>query len=548
MVIYPVDRMTEPTPLPSNLATGRRFELHERIGAGAFGEVYLATQRSTAGFNRKVALKVLHPSRFGEDDAARRIRDEARMLGALHHPNIVTVLDLVRLRDQWAVVMEYVEGADIERVAQALERTNRLFPAKAVLEMVANVADALDAAHNAESGAGRPLRLVHRDIKPANVRLTGNGEVKILDFGIARGRTEREASTGAYIIGTQRYMAPERITGSRDGPEADVYSLAATAVEMLTGTPLGRSPVLASRHKAFVTAKLKTLRMHVRGRPDIVRRVAGLLSECLGHHHLDRPSAADLASQARDLSRSLPGEDLRAFCRRFVPQVDNVLGRQPDRVTGVLTEHTGKDLPDTLRTATNPGLEAEVGEVEELPRRRWGWLVALLAAVTVVALGSALLVMVVAGVGGAWWWVSQPALSDGAEIPESPAEQPASTPPEAVAPPEAVEPDPPAAGVESPSTPAAPPTAAPPTTAPAEPEPARKVSRAQFAVPGASSIQVVCGNTKASGTATTRMVAFPAGTCTVSAIVDGAHVSGTTSVTSPRSVRCAVRSGAMVCE
>ncbi|MFK7929301.1 MAG: protein kinase [Myxococcota bacterium] len=553
--------MTEPTPLPSDLNSGRRFELHERVGAGAFGEVYLATQRSTAGFNRKVALKVLHPSRFGEDDAARRIRDEARMLSALHHPHIVTVLDLVRLQGQWAVVMEYVEGADIERVAQALERTGRVFPPKAALEMMANIADALDAAHNAESGSGRPLRLVHRDIKPANIRLTPNGEVKILDFGIARSRTQREAETGAYIIGTQRYMAPERITAVGDGPEGDVYSLAATAVEMLTGSALGRTPVLAARHHEFITAKLKTLRMHVRGRPDIVRRVAGLMSECLAHHALERPRAADLATQARELARSLPGEDLRAFSRRFMPQVDTVLGHKPDRVTGVLAEHTGRDLPDTLRTSTNPGVDpvGPAEEAEEPARRRWGWLFGALAAITVIGLGGALILLLAAGGAGAFWWLNQP-VSDSSgtlteeqtpaggsphDSPSAPAvDDPSAT--DGIAPP-----------VEDPADPAgAASTAAtdraesPPATAntETEPVPMKKVSRALFSVSGASSIRAICGNISATGTATTRMMSFPAGTCRVYAIVGNVEYRGSVDVSSPRTVRCALESGALVCD
>ena len=223
--------VTDHTPEPRQLSGGRRFELHERIGVGAFGEVYLATVKSTAGFSRKVALKLLHPARFGDDDATRRIRDEARVLGRLHHPNIVTVLDLVRLEHQWAVVMEYVEGADLERTLQALTRAGRAFPPAAALELVADVADALDAAYNAEGGRGRPLRVVHRDIKPANIRLTPNGDVKILDFGIARGRNRREAETGSYVIGTQRYMAPERIAGADYSFDSDVWSLGLTLVE-----------------------------------------------------------------------------------------------------------------------------------------------------------------------------------------------------------------------------------------------------------------------------------------------------------------------------
>ncbi len=404
---------TEPTPLPTAAPTGRRFELVERLGSGAFGEVYLANQRSSAGFSRKVALKVLHADRFDDEDATKRMRDEARVLGRLHHPNIVTVLDLVRLESQWAVVMEYVEGADLERILQALRKAGRTFPAKAVLELVAAVADALDAAYNERGDDGRRLRVEHRDVKPANIRLSPNGDVKILDFGIARARDpRREARTGAYVIGTQRYMAPERIAGRGEGPSGDVYSLAATAFELLCGEPLGRSPVLSARHQAWVRDRLvASLRPVLRADDPVHRRLGGLLADCLDAEPLNRPRAADLAEEAGRLSRQLRGEGLRDFGRRFVPQVDALLGRQRDVVEGVLTERTTASVPaaDTLRQERPP---------TPPPRRRGGWLLPVLgAASAVVLVGTGALLLGGGAVLGTIVLL-QPDGSDAASAPE----------------------------------------------------------------------------------------------------------------------------------
>ncbi|NCG21399.1 MAG: protein kinase, partial [Rhodobacterales bacterium] len=137
---------------------------------------------------------------------ALRFRDEARILGLIRHRAVVGVDSLAELESGWAVVMEYVDGVDITSVVRY-----GLPPARVVVSIIEEVASALHAAWTTVSDVtGKPLRLVHRDIKPANVRLTAQGEVKVLDFGVARAEFEsREANTQAMRFGSLRYMAPE---------------------------------------------------------------------------------------------------------------------------------------------------------------------------------------------------------------------------------------------------------------------------------------------------------------------------------------------------
>lgn len=549
---------TSPTHSQQDGTSGRRFELKERLGKGAFGEVYLATQRSSAGFARKVALKVLHESRFGDDDATRRIRDEARVLGRLHHPNIVTVLDLVRLERQWAVVMEYVDGADLERIVSALAQAGRVFPAKAALELIAVVADALDAAYNERADGGKPLRVEHRDIKPANLRLTPNGDIKILDFGIARARgTDREASTGAYVIGTQRYMAPERIAGRGEGPSGDVYSLASTTFELLTGEPLGRSPVLSHRHQTWVRDRLvEALRPVLRADEPIHRRLGGLLSDCLEAEPLNRPRAADLAEEASRLARQLDGEGLRDFGRRFVPQVDALLGRQRDLVQGVLTERTTSSLPRTVDPSDTLRKHDETDPDEDEPGRA-GWLPLIVAATTLAVVAVGVVILLIAG-----------GLSVGAAVAFRMEEPDPGAPPEAAADPVApaepvtgAEPDPDPEPAPEPEKAASEPTPEPEKAAPKpaprrtvtprpepEPEPTPVLSRALVTVDGAEGVRLVCGGVTATGTASARIMSFPAGTCDIFAMVDGREVEGEVRLTTPRAARCRVEGERLSCE
>ncbi len=203
---------------------GRRFKLIEQVGAGAFGVVYLAEQQSvTGGFRRNVALKVLHTHRR-DTTTRRRIRDEARILGRVSHRNVVGVSDLVQFDDRWAVVMEYVPGADLRSLLDAMEQVREPMPIAAALEIGGAVAAALHAVYAATGGDGEQLRALHRDIKPSNIRLTPDGEVKVLDFGIAwMEHASREAETAQNsVVGTLADMAPERARGEDATPQSDV--------------------------------------------------------------------------------------------------------------------------------------------------------------------------------------------------------------------------------------------------------------------------------------------------------------------------------------
>ncbi|MCA9570141.1 MAG: serine/threonine protein kinase, partial [Myxococcales bacterium] len=321
---------------------GRRFHLLEVIGEGAYGEVYLAEQDSGAGFRRKVAVKLLHANVARSRDAGQRMRDEARILGMLAHRNIVTVLDLVLLGDRWAVIMDHVPGADLEQILDAMKALEAKVPVAAALEVGAAVCSALACAHNASDRDGSPLGIVHRDIKPSNVRLTLDGEVKVLDFGVARVQlASREASTrGSAWLGTERYMSPERILCESDGPEGDVYAAAATTVELLLGRPLGRTPVLDERHRPFIAEAMEAVAERVGGQQG--QEIAEILGRALDGEPDGRPDANDLSIELRRIARGLPGEDLVTFCTRFVPEVPGHLGLVRKAATGVLSEaHSG---------------------------------------------------------------------------------------------------------------------------------------------------------------------------------------------------------------
>ena len=214
---------------------GGRYRLRSLLAVGGMGVVWAAED---AVLGREVAVKVLGEALAGDRRAALRLRREARAAGRLVHPAIAHVLDLGEDAGRPYLVMELLHG---ESLAARLARAGPLAPAEAV-RVVAAAADGLEVAHRAG--------IVHRDVKPGNVFVTGDGDVKLLDFGIASVANEA-ALTGGDLLGTAAYLAPERVLGHDATPAADVYALGVLLYELLAGRPpfAGDSgPALAMAH------------------------------------------------------------------------------------------------------------------------------------------------------------------------------------------------------------------------------------------------------------------------------------------------------------
>ncbi|MBK7759041.1 MAG: protein kinase [Deltaproteobacteria bacterium] len=280
-----------------------QLDLLERLGEGTFGQVYVA-RLSDGAISRTVVLKVLKAS-WGEDqEVLRRARDEAALLARLNHDTIVRVEALTTWRGQLAVVMEHIQGLTLDRVL----RESGPLPTAAVLEIIARVAGALDAAYNSiPPGEARPLRVVHRDIKPSNIILSVSGAVKVLDFGAARGEFDtREAATKQLMLGSPMYMAPEIFDGFDATPAVDVYALGATFYELLAGHPMGKLSVNPAVHAATLQERLLTLEPADLPDPASRRALRDLLGRMLRYDASRRPASADVRRLVREFFNRYP--------------------------------------------------------------------------------------------------------------------------------------------------------------------------------------------------------------------------------------------------
>ncbi|MDO5661947.1 MAG: protein kinase, partial [Brachybacterium sp.] len=211
------------------LVLAGRYALGEELGRGGMAEVFLATDRR---LRRPVAVKVLRSDLARDDNFQERFRREAQSAAGLNHPSIVHVHDTgedhrkdLNGRDVTIpyIVMEYVEG----RTLRAYIHEDEPMDSRQAAEIMAGVLSALEYSHKAG--------IVHRDIKPGNVMITDTGEVKVMDFGIARAMSDATAMTQTQaVMGTAQYLSPEQARGQAVDARSDIYSAACVLYEMLT--------------------------------------------------------------------------------------------------------------------------------------------------------------------------------------------------------------------------------------------------------------------------------------------------------------------------
>lgn len=303
-------------------------EILETLGEGAFGVVCVA-RLTMGGVERAVALKILKGEWADHVEVLQRTKDEARLLALLNHPYIVKVDQLTRLWDRVTIVMEYVPGASLLEICQAIGP----LPVSVALTVTQRVASALHAAYNRPPpGRDMPLRVVHRDIKPSNILVGIDGEVKVLDYGTARGEfASREANTKILGFGSMGYLAPERLEGSVKGPEIDIYSLGVVLYEILCGHRLGNLPMRPDHQEQKLYQKVGRLQLHL-GSPEPDRLVRELLVQMMAYDPARRPRAVEVVHVCEDILRRLPGPNhvsTEAFAREVVEPIYQNRKRRP---------------------------------------------------------------------------------------------------------------------------------------------------------------------------------------------------------------------------
>jgi eukaryotic-like serine/threonine-protein kinase len=213
-----------------------RYVIVEYIAEGGMGAIYLGKKIGVGGFEKEVVLKQLLPEFTREPKFIDLFLREARLSASLDHANIVRTVDLVTAGEDYFIVMEYVRGGDLRTLMKRARRRHQRFPPQAAIFIAHEILEALSYAHSRVGPDGHKLGLIHRDVSPSNILLSGAGEVKLTDFGIAKASTHR--SVFFKVKGKVGYMSPEQARGEPIDARSDLFSLGVVLYEVLVGERL----------------------------------------------------------------------------------------------------------------------------------------------------------------------------------------------------------------------------------------------------------------------------------------------------------------------
>ncbi|MEE2041453.1 serine/threonine-protein kinase [Nocardiopsis sp. CT-R113] len=344
-----------------------RYRLEEQVGSGGMGTVWKATDTL---LNRPVAVKLLHPSQMAEPTARERFRTEGRITAGLSHPGIAQVFDYGEEDGRAFLIMELVVGNPL---SQVLREEGHLSPDQ-TLDFVCQAAKALAAAH--------ARGVVHRDIKPGNLLVTPNGQLKLTDFGIARGDMSVTLTQTGMVMGTAQYISPEQASGRPATSASDLYALGVVAYECLAGTPpfTGDSPIaLALAHTRDEPPELPD---------DIPADIDDLVTSLLLKEPEDRPGSASEVAHLAAVIRSNAGTGPPTPSTGFSGMAQTmVVGAIPGPGTGPVSRRTAG------QAAVTPVEEEDSARLAEASERR-------ISAPVVLAAVAATVMIVAAVVAG----------------------------------------------------------------------------------------------------------------------------------------------------
>ncbi len=279
-----------------------RYQIIERIAAGGMAEVYRGESAGIEGFRKKVAIKRVLPKLSSNREFINMFLDEARLCAYLNHSKCVQVFDIGQGNGSHFIVMEYVDGADLKHVLEYLTEHNQPMRVEVACLIAQGIAEGLAYAHQACDAVGRPLEIVHRDVSPQNVLMTRFGEVKLVDFGLAKASSHLTSEDEDIVKGKFGYLAPEVTLGQGADKRVDIFAAGILLWEMLAGRRLflGQSDI--ETFKLVQAARIPDPR---ETRQDIPENLIRVLAKALARDRNQRYQTAD--ELARDLATVLVG-------------------------------------------------------------------------------------------------------------------------------------------------------------------------------------------------------------------------------------------------
>jgi hypothetical protein len=215
-----------------------KYLLLERLNVGGMAEVFAAKSFGVEGFERILAIKKILPTMAEDQEFITMFIDEARISAQLSHANIVHIHDFGKHDEAYYIAMEYVSGKDLRALLERFRRRRELMPTAMAVFIATRICEGLDYAHRKKDVRGQPLGIIHRDVSPQNILLSYDGEVKIIDFGIAKAAGRQQRTQAGILKGKFGYMSPEQVRGHEIDRRSDLFALGVILYELLTGEKL----------------------------------------------------------------------------------------------------------------------------------------------------------------------------------------------------------------------------------------------------------------------------------------------------------------------
>ena len=295
---------------------GERFAKYLLVGEiaqGGMGEVFVAVQQGLEGFSKIVVVKRVLRHLTSDSEFTRMFIDEARLAARLEHSNIVKTYEFGEHEGQYYTVMEFLAGEDLGKVLYNLSLRAEMMALPLAIHITSQLCNGLHFAHELTDHAGHPLHLVHRDVNPANLVITYTGEIKIIDFGVAKVDKAAIKTATGMLKGKFAYMSPEYIQAQALDRRADVFSAGIVLWEALTGRQLFARATTAATMYAVIDDPIP---MPSKYRPDVPPQLDAIVARALARDPAHRFATADeMRSALDDLAALLPKVDARAIGR-----------------------------------------------------------------------------------------------------------------------------------------------------------------------------------------------------------------------------------------
>jgi serine/threonine protein kinase len=211
-----------------------KYILLDKIASGGMAELYRGKITGVKGFEKLIAIKKILPHLTSEESLITSFIEEAKLAAFLQHPNIVQIYDFGNMEGTYFLAMEYLFGKDLKNVIKKSEQLNTPLRLEDSLHIIARVCKGLDYAHNMKDFHGKSLNIIHRDIGPQNIFITYDGQVKVIDFGIAKAANQTTSTQGDLIKGKVAYMSPEQAQGEQVDHRSDIFSIGILLYELVT--------------------------------------------------------------------------------------------------------------------------------------------------------------------------------------------------------------------------------------------------------------------------------------------------------------------------